>query len=99
MELKEVIKMVKDAAELHLNNIDSNMVLDCATRIYNSQNIEAEKKSFKTADNFPKKLSNKPTTKMIYALEKIGVTDEEIESMTFEEASKIIGESKNKGKK
>ena len=44
MELKEIINYIKECIkESHLSNIDDNMILSCATKIYNNGTMELNK--------------------------------------------------------
>ena len=44
MELKEIINYVKECIkESHLSNVDDNMILSCATKIYNNGTMELNK--------------------------------------------------------
>lgn len=94
MELKEIVKMVKEAAmEAELSKVSHDMILDCATRIFNSENINQEKA--------PKEFDNKPTQKQVNFLK--GKKYDIPVDMTFEEAKTVIGEiinneQKNKNK-
>jgi len=85
MELSEIILMVKHASEQHLVSVSDDMILDCSTRIFNSQNFEKKEN---------KNYTNKPTEKQLFVLKKLKIPN--IDKVTFQEATKIIGEHKKK---
>ena len=71
--LLNIIKEIISYQEKVGLEFSPDMILDCSTRIFNSQNIENQKTGFKSADkvNF-----EKATEKQIYALKKIKLETE-----------------------
>lgn len=70
-DLKDYISdLVRFRKELSLNYSDDT-ILECATRMFNSQNIERAKRREVVREE---KVLEPPTKKQIYALKKAGVT-------------------------
>lgn len=88
MELKEIVKMVKESGEADLVNVDSNTILECATRIYISGNINQERRGVPPRQD--RDFDNKPTQKQLNFLKNRGY-DIPI-GMSFQEAKRVIGE-------
>ena len=91
-ELKKIIKQLGEIEEIKPSD---DAILDCATRIYLSRN-SAGRQWNRQGNNFVQGQGNKPTHRQVNFLKvrKIDVP----EGMTFLDASKIIGEIKNKEK-
>ena len=89
-ELREIVKSVKELVKKELKvDDDGNTILDVSGRIYNTTMINKSPKKQQ-----PKKeYSNKPTEKQTALLKKIGKYKD---SLTFEEAKKIISDYINK---
>ena len=101
--LKEIIKELKSYTALGLKASD-DIILDCATRIFISNNISSQKGAFAVDrpqyQERPKYHSNKdgkPTPKQRFFInETIGLTKEEIDDMTYDDAFILIKEFKEK---
>ena len=100
--LKEMIERVLDSCDNHRSHFrpTSDMVLDCATRIFISQNISNERNINKkilqdSQDNIPKLELPKmlATDKQKYALKNIGI-DFNSETITKQEAFNLIKKAK-----
>jgi len=76
MKLKEIINRVKESCEDNNIKPDDNTILDCSTRILNSQSIKEAR------DN------SKPTEKQINLLKKLKIIIPS--NLTRPEASKLI---------
>jgi len=85
MKLKEIIKRVKESCEENNIKPDDNTLLDCSTRILNSQTIKEAKKD---------KDNSKPTEKQINLLKKLKIAIPS--KLTRLEASKLIEFKMNK---
>lgn len=92
MELKEIIKYVKESAESDLVEVDADTILECATRIYISGRISEERRGIPPRTD--KDLDNKPTQKQINFLKSKNYNIPL--NMTFEEAKTVIGKLINK---
>jgi len=97
--IKELIEVRKN---LKLTKLSDDIILDCSTRIFISQNIQREKEQHQQGQ-YPKKEftgqlknPNEPaTSKQIYLLKKLGFT-EDTSKITKIEASQLIKEAKEK---
>ena len=82
--------------ELGLKKLSDDMILDCSTRIFNSQNILSQsqgqypKKQFQEKEIKLKNPNAPASQKQIYALKKLGIPNPE--ELTMLEASQVIKE-------
>jgi hypothetical protein len=87
MELKEIIKQVKDSCDDNELEVTPDMILDVSVRIFNSQNI-SNKSPEKKSDE-----SEKATMKQLNYLRRLGYNGSE--ELTKLEAKKLIEEALN----
>ena len=90
-DLKNIIRELKGYKQTLFLNASDDMILDCATRIFNSQNIEHSKKL-----EISEKPTLQPTTKQIKILKE---NKKYRDGLTRAEASGIIDELAKSWKK
>jgi len=86
-QLKQIFTEIKSWD----NSISSDIALDCATRIYNSQNIREPSKT-KSSDYQPK-----ATDKQVAFLKQLGY-EGDVDSLGIKDAKVLIQELKDKKK-
>ena len=87
MELKEIIKMVKDSCSINLIAPSNDMILDCSVRIFNSNNINGAIQK--------EELATEKQKNLIYKLN----LDVNTEKITKQEAYNILKENLPKKKR
>lgn len=99
-ELKDIINYVIE--QIRLSNLEradvkSDMILDCATRIYNSQSFKGKvvEPSGKESIKENKSIKTPPSDKMKYSLiNNYGYTESEVDEMDYQTAYDTIKKEK-----
>lgn len=94
MDLKTIIKYVKDSYDKSMVCSD-DMVLDCATRIYNSQNFKETSGQKENIDNSDQPRASKKQCDYLYGLG----YDGDASKLSITEAKHLIEEYKKKKEK
>ncbi len=99
-ELKDIINYVKDSwneSYMSDNTVSNEMLLDCATRIYNSQSFKGKvvEPSGKESIKENKSIKTPPSDKMKYSLiNNYGYTESEVDEMDYQTAYDTIKKEK-----
>lgn len=91
--LKDIISEIVRYKKMGLSNLSDDVILDCATRIFISENIERsqrERKPFYTSSVQEPPIEEKATDKQLSLLKKIGYKGNL--DLTKREAFKVLNE-------
>lgn len=101
MTLKDIISAVKISCEENKIKPSDDMILDCSTRIFNSQNIKIGEKKIVSVETpqrekeSVKATNTKPTDKQKFALiNNYGYTEKEVDNRSMQDAYDTIKKEK-----
>lgn len=92
-EVRELIQILKDTVDATGLVVSGDMLLDCAIRLYISQNISKERKSNSGRPYNPENANRPASPAQLNYLDKLGYTGN-TKGLTSYEASKLISSIK-----